>query len=398
MLCLLLLLMVFSEIFPNLILPSKILTHDAYIWHRVWTEALEESIMVANDRITSWHILIAESDGSGKFLVFNSNIRFFKASWKPVIPVLRLNAIITEKNQLEIIQNILKIVSFFHAKHAFSGIELDYDCPTSKLPNYRQFLIQLRQKLPEKMKITITVLPDWLRSKHIVDLLNGADEAVLQLHSLNSVDAGIFNAKDSLLWTQSFSSISPIPFRLALPNYGVSAIMGPNGSIMAVESEMPIPSMDMRKKEIKVNPRETCSFLENINFGYLKNLEGIVWFRLPTNSDRKSWSLHSWLSALQCHLPKPNLSIYFVPGNSPGTSDIVATNYGDIDAYLPSDILISSSSRCNTGDMLYGYQLKQINHNLHALSSDNNVIRAHKDVTIGWVRCHVSMDKMYVKF
>ena len=45
-----------------------------------------------------------------------------------------------------------------------TGVEIDYDCPTSKLPAYARFLVELRSRLARRMALSITALPTWMNS------------------------------------------------------------------------------------------------------------------------------------------------------------------------------------------------------------------------------------------
>ena len=66
-----------------------------------------------------------------------------------------------------------------------AGVQLDFDSPTSKLPEYSLFLKKLRENLPAEYMLSITGLGDWLYSDQVESLLSISsivDEIVFQLY------------------------------------------------------------------------------------------------------------------------------------------------------------------------------------------------------------------------
>ncbi|KAG0755400.1 hypothetical protein G6F22_020623 [Rhizopus arrhizus] len=82
-----------------------------------------------------------------------------------------------------------------HAGITVAGVEIDYDCATSKLPAYRDFLAALKSRLGPDSALSITALPTWLNSPELDALLKMADESVLQVHAVLNPTQGLFDAK-----------------------------------------------------------------------------------------------------------------------------------------------------------------------------------------------------------
>jgi hypothetical protein len=65
------------------------------------------------------------------------------------------------------------------------GIQLDFDSPTSKLSKYKNFLLNFRQVLPQKYKVSVTGLGDWLVDRDqntLKEITKVTDEIIFQLY------------------------------------------------------------------------------------------------------------------------------------------------------------------------------------------------------------------------
>ncbi len=65
------------------------------------------------------------------------------------------------------------------------GIQLDFDSPTSQLAKYKDFLLNFRQALPHKYKLSVTGLGDWLSDgdqNTLKEITAITDEIIFQLY------------------------------------------------------------------------------------------------------------------------------------------------------------------------------------------------------------------------
>ena len=70
-----------------------------------------------------------------------------------------------------------QVVSRVEASDAsLAGVEIDYDCPTSKLPAYARFLAELRSRLARPIALSITALPTWMNAAELERLTRDLDE------------------------------------------------------------------------------------------------------------------------------------------------------------------------------------------------------------------------------
>ncbi|MCG8709538.1 DUF3142 domain-containing protein [Brenneria sp. 4F2] len=97
-----------------------------------------------------------------------------------------------------------------------SGIQLDFDAKNDQLGEYAAFLQQLRHRLPDDCRISITGLLDWSKTGDVAELnrLRGSiDELVVQTYQGRST---VTNYADYLPALQKLT----IPFRLGLVQHG----------------------------------------------------------------------------------------------------------------------------------------------------------------------------------
>ena len=91
---------------------------------------------------------------------------------------------------LQVASEIATQISRLHAdareRHLnVAGLQLDIDSPTSKLPEYADFMRDVRKGLPKGLQVSITALLDWFRSGTAVgDVIAQADEFVPQFYDL----------------------------------------------------------------------------------------------------------------------------------------------------------------------------------------------------------------------
>ena len=102
-------------------------------------------------------------------------------------------------------------------------LQLDVDVPTADLADYADFLAGLDLDVP----LTITALPDWLRSPAFPDVLDAVDGWTLQVHAPGQA----FHLPD-------LSAVPrDRPFRIALPTYGVGLVKDREGVTVGVVGE-----------------------------------------------------------------------------------------------------------------------------------------------------------------
>src|ERR1700760_2859500 len=112
------------------------LPHDAYVWQRVWTPGVVTAAQESADIVRAWRILVAEADKTGRWTTVGVPWASVRGTARPVVAVFRIDGRLDEERMPGLLDRIATLAG----QLSVAGIEIDYDCPTSKLPTYGKFL------------------------------------------------------------------------------------------------------------------------------------------------------------------------------------------------------------------------------------------------------------------
>ena len=122
--------------------------NDAYVWQRRWTPAVTAAMSDSADLVRAWRVLAADVAPDGKWSDATPALPALAAAGRPAIMVLRFDGRVDGLRDAEIHARIAALRdSWQRAGIALAGVEIDYDCATSKLPAYTRFLAGLRARL-----------------------------------------------------------------------------------------------------------------------------------------------------------------------------------------------------------------------------------------------------------
>jgi hypothetical protein len=102
------------------------------------------------------------------------------------------------------------------------GLQIDYDCPTSRLSDYASFLTALHRALPPETHLSITALLDWFRpDTRIREVVRVVDEFVPQFYDAGSLRqaSGIAEKIDVDKWAPIFNDLG-VPYRIGISSFG----------------------------------------------------------------------------------------------------------------------------------------------------------------------------------
>jgi hypothetical protein len=106
-----------------------------------------------------------------------------------------------------------------------AGIQLDIDCPTGRLPQYADFLGEIRKGLPAGLELSITALLDWFRDgTAIAAVVKQTDEFVPQFYDV-ATSSGAANWRaiaakiDATQWAPKFNRFGK-RFRIGVSTFG----------------------------------------------------------------------------------------------------------------------------------------------------------------------------------
>lgn len=365
------------------------LTNDAYVWQRQWTPALVQSITDNGPSVRAWRVLAGEMDGQGQWRTFTPDWRALKASGKPIVAVVRIEGQLRQWDEAVLVADVQAVLAQWRAQQmVFAGVEIDHDCATSRLPGYAHFLQTLHPSLRADERLSVTALPTWLDSSDIDAVLAQADEAVLQVHAVQSPRAGLFNPERARAWLADFARHTRKPWRVALPAYGTRVSWDEQGRVSAIESERPSLVGSDGASELFADPRAMQAFVAALEVDTPHGLSGIVWFRLPTGEDERAWSEASWRAVLAREPLQARLKVVAELTDDRLRYDVRLVNAGTADVLLPA--LVRVDGGCEAADGINGYVLQRSGRDLYLQRSRVGVLRAGRQLGVGWLRCSVA--------
>jgi len=371
--------------------PASPLDHEAYIWQRQWTPAIATSIDTMRGDFNGWRVLAAESTTAGELVDASPRLDLLARGAKPVIAVLRLNGSRPPPSADRIAQRIEKVVEAWRAAGvSVSGIEIDHDCATARLEAYADLLASLRTRLPAGLKLSITALPTWIGAPALVRVLAQVDASVLQVHAVAAPHAGagetgLFDPAQAQRWIDAYAGVAHQPFRVALPAYGLRVGFGDDGAAITVEGEMPRAIEAEHARELRADPVAVSALLQALARAHPASFAGIVWFRLPSEDDRRAWSIATLHAVIAGAELKPDFDVR-APSAANGAADIVLVNRGTLDAPPPAWIEVAAKE-CSAADALAGFRMEKSAAGWRFFSTADAILRAGHERRIGWARC-----------
>ncbi|MBC7751851.1 MAG: DUF3142 domain-containing protein [Candidatus Saccharibacteria bacterium] len=366
------------------------LDQQVYIWQRQWTPSHTLALAQSRQTFSTLRVLAAQAYPKEGWIQAHIDFAALRKDGRPVIAVIRLDGQLPLLNNSEIVDHIQQLIKSLQSQGVnLVGVEIDHDCASQRLSNYAVLLEQLKQKLPKPLRLSITALPAWLASPELDHVLAMVDSSVLQVHAVQRVQLGLFDAAKAEDWVTDYAKHSVHDFYVALPAY--SAGLTADGR---VESEVRLPFAG-QKQEIRVDPQQVAQFMKIIQHKRNSKLRGFVWFRLPLVDDVRAWS---WIT-LQAVVTQQALASQFEitpkpSANMAGLYDIVVMNAGNLDSSLPVIIHINNQS-CTSGDALPPYALnRESDQWIFAQPTaatptiqNNQRINAPTSRAVGWMRC-----------
>ncbi|MCJ8204830.1 DUF3142 domain-containing protein [Pseudomonas sp. RGM2987] len=359
------------------------LDQQLYIWQRQWTPAHEPALRQSHGDFSSLRVLALQAFPGAGWSRAHVDAALLKADGRPVIAVIRLDGQLKALDEDEVIAQIQQVLSDWQAQGlAPVGVEIDHDAGNARLPAYGKFLGQLRQVLPDSLRLSITALPAWLDSPALPGLLAAVDSSVLQVHAVSDPRQGLFDPKQARRWAERWGAVTTRPFYLALPAYGV-ALLTQDGSGPVVESEVPIDRVGERR-ELLADPQQVAGLVAGLRADPPKHLAGLIWFRLPLAGDRRAWSLTTLGAVARGDNLDSRLALHLQERD--GLYDIRLVNQGNLDSPWPQRMTLVVGA-CDGVDALAGYTLQQTPGLLTFTRIQEGRLAAGAQRAIGWARC-----------
>lgn len=362
---------------------TVVLDQQVYIWQRQWRPAHAQALMQSRNDFSTLRVLAAQMHPREGWIHARLDPSVLKQDGRPVIAVVRLDGQLPRLDSAALAGHLQTLIRTWRAQGlAIGGVEIDHDCASSRLHEYAAVLHTLRNQLPKDVALSITALPAWLGSPALPAVLAEVDSSVLQVHAVSHPTQGLFEPAQALRWATAYGAITPKPFLLALPAYGVA--LTDSGE---VESEAPLMQGGGRR-ELQADPQKVATLLENLQDASVANLTGLIWFRLPLAGDRRAWPLATLQAVVHQQPLRSDLQVEVQQLGA--LYEVRVVNRGNLSAPLPSDIH-GSGKGCEAADGVQGFRVEQSFDSLHFKRPQSGTQSSHllagQSRAVGWARC-----------
>jgi hypothetical protein len=325
---------------------------EAYVWQRTWTPALQESVRQARD-FAGLVVLAAEVDfpEEGPRVIRIPLDATLKSPGRPVGAALRVGAfsgLFAQKPEVvRLLETLIRDVAA-EAKRkgiGLSEIQIDYDCPESKLADYREVLPSLR-RAASPVPLTITALPAWMqRRRPFRTLIAEADGYVLQLHSLvlprgPDEQISMIETASARVWVEGAARFGH-PFRAALPTHGYTAAIDRRGELVGVLGDTPLSSWapGVTVRTVRSDPQAMAGLIRGWVQDRPAELAGVIWFRLPVAGERLNWPWPTLRAVMAGREPQAVVRL-LQRESEPGLVEIDLLNAGEAATPWPTTVRV----------------------------------------------------------
>ncbi len=320
------------------------LEQHAYVWQRHWGEPVALAIARAAPEMDAFAVLAGECgvDRHGKLTVRPGGVEWppLSAAKRPVWLTFRLNTRVadlleTAGSRAEVGRKIAELTDQLRLEAGaavIAGVQLDYDCPTAMLSDYRDLLVDLKRRLD--LPLSITSLPAWLDSQDLPAVLEPLAFHVLQVHSLErptTLDqpARLIPSDRLPAWLERAGRLDT-PYLVALPTYGYLLQYGADGRFQSLVAEgmtdRVAPGGHVRL--VLADPDEEAALVRAWLASPPAGCRGLVWFRLPVDTDRLNWSWQALRAVMAGKSPTVAAAAEF-RRHAAGSHDLWLVNTGE---------------------------------------------------------------------
>jgi hypothetical protein len=375
-----------------------------YVWQRHWDEMISNALEQAGKEASSFCILAADvSWKADRASVVRIPIDYtaLKNIGKPIGFALRIGPYSGKFDQeAEATVFLAGITEAIITDADKAGVEpdelqIDFDCAESKLDGYREWVRVFCDKI-HPVPVIITALPSWLKHRAFTRLVKAADGYVLQVHSLERPGGPedqitLCDCHAARRWAEQAARIG-VGFRVALPTYGYLLAFDKEGHFIGLTAEGPskVWGKDTTLRTVRSDPTALARLVQAWQQDRPYNLQGVIWYRLPLESDRLNWRWATLSAVMAGRKPHESLRIE-VEYPKPKLAEIILVNDGETDLSAKLGIKIECpQQKVVASDGLRGYIITKANPLSICLEyhGENrfSTIRVGERWKIGWIR------------
>ena len=319
------------------------IAHQAYIWQRKWQPALTEAVNHTGDELSAFCVLAAEvswDNAKRQTARVAIDYKSLRAQHKPIGLALRIGPYAgpfeADDETMTFLTSLAReiIDSARAADLRPAELQIDFDCAESKLDGYRTWVRAFKLAVGDT-PVVITALPSWLNRKAFARLAKAADSYVLQVHSLErptSPDQPIVlcDPGKSQEWVERAARIG-IDFTVALPTYGYLVAFDESGEFVGLSAEGPTPNWPAGFiiKRTMADPQALANLVKRWLDDRPAAMKGIIWYRLPVDTDRLNWTWTTLSTVIKGVEPKRDLSVN-IEYSQPELAEVILANNGQL--------------------------------------------------------------------
>lgn len=387
-----------------------------YVWQRNWTPQVAAALRNLPEGMGGIFPLVAEVGfANGNKQARITRIRWkpeaFQSSGPPVTLVIRIGDSGAQTGWVpwaceEIVSLGVSQVEEARMKGvSVGGLQIDYDCPASRLGDYERMLKALREDARlGSLELSFTSLPSWLNSdiEGFRALAAQSDYFVLQVHALDLPKSAqdpvvVMNPREAEAAVARAPRVGA-PYFVALPTYSSFVVFDESA-----KKVVDVISEDLDFSRVADNQRLLLGEAPSGEIGSLVStwrrarpdslFRGVFWYRLPVEGDVLNWPFSTWQMVRNGQAPQHKLQVSFQTQED-GFERMVLRNVGELpSSRFPARIVIQLEGAGRLvgadGGRWYSAEEMEADRVVFQLSlqrHDPVPLPVGRDLPIGWIR------------
>jgi uncharacterized protein YceK len=321
-------------------------TDAVYVWQHDVRWPIQSALAQLPPSLTTAKVLVRDDDTA--------------IDWSPYTLSLPKDAALVlvwrMTQQLADLQPLVELADDFRqAGVTVKGIEVDHDCPTSKLSAYASFLQAQRARVPVDLELLITALPTWAEDAAALHVLHEVvDGITLQVHMVRH----------------------PVLFDEAAARSDIDAYV----RVLGVEHlAVALPSYRMQLADGVTQLVEPAR-MQRFGAEVAGRIGRVVWFRLGSDEDHAAMSGTTLDHVVGGRVPACAASVV-QRVNALGSVDVDLHNLCDVDVVAP--LRVDTTAHAGVGIRGYSFQQGAL------VTTAPHYLRPRQRVTIGAVAAEV---------
>lgn len=370
---------------------------QVYVWQQAWTAGVRTAVTQLDTKLSPPVLLAAvvHWDPANQPSVTSVPIDLDALAGKPYAVAIRFDTTDpTEPRAADAADVVSRRLATLKAPPA--EVQIDFDCPESKLAGYRGWIAAIQTHVAP-IPVAITALPSWLDRRAFKSL---ADQCpyVLQVHSLKrpTDPTGEWPIIDPIAARAAVDTAARLgrPFRVALPTIGYAVAIDRQTNKATVFAEN-LPTLEPERftvRPIRTDPAAMAALIREWQTSRPAMMTGVIWYRLPIETDTLNWSPVTFASVRQGQTPAAVVVIE--ASAKSGLIELALTNTGNADAPLPGKLSLDWTGDAPlASDFVNDYHVLDQSTTSVTLARDESaagdptaVLSPGSRIPIGWIR------------